>query len=60
MFAYDLEFIWININNVKGVHYRWHLDEHFTVVFMTKSFCSGATEVRKVYTNIACNFRDGP
>ncbi len=23
------------IKNVKGVHYSWHLDEQFTVVFMT-------------------------
>ncbi len=36
-FAYDFEFILINIKNVKGVHYRWHLDEHFTVVFMIVS-----------------------
>ncbi len=49
-----------NIKNVQGVHYSLHLDEQFTVVFMTKSFCSNAIEVRKVYTNIACNFRDGP
>ncbi len=26
----------------------------------SKSFCSYAIEVRNVYTNIACNFRDGP
>ncbi len=37
IFAYDLEFILINIKNVKGAHYRWHLDEHFTVVFMIVS-----------------------
>ncbi len=27
----------INIKNVKGVHYSLHLDEQFTVVFMTVS-----------------------
>ncbi len=27
----------INIKNVKGVHYSWHLDVQFTVVFMTMS-----------------------
>ncbi len=32
MFAYDLEFIWININNVKDVHYSWHLDEQLQFV----------------------------
>ncbi len=29
--------ILINIKNVKGVHYSLHLDEQFTVVFMTVS-----------------------
>ncbi len=37
IFTYDLQFIVINIKNVKGVHYSWHLDEHFTVIFMTVS-----------------------
>ncbi len=36
-FTYDLQFILINIKNVKGVHYSLHLDEQFTVVFMTVS-----------------------
>ncbi len=35
--TYDLQFILINIKNVKGVHYSWHLDVQFTVVFMTVS-----------------------
>ncbi len=35
--TYDLQFILINIKNIKGVHYSWHLDEQFTVVFMTVS-----------------------
>ncbi len=37
IFTYDLQFILINIKNVKGVHYSWHLDLQFTVVFMTES-----------------------
>ncbi len=37
IFTCDLQFILINIKNVKGVHYRWHLDEQFTVVFMSVS-----------------------
>ncbi len=36
-FTYDLQFILINIKNVKGVHYSCHLDVQFTVVFMTVS-----------------------
>ncbi len=36
-FTYDLQFILINIKNVKGVHYSLHLDEQLTVVFMTVS-----------------------
>ncbi len=39
-FTYNLVFILINIKNVKGVHYSWHLDEQFLIIFMTKSFCS--------------------
>ncbi len=45
IFTYDLQVILINIKNVKGVHYSWHLDEQFTVCFMTKSFCSNAIEL---------------
>ncbi len=53
IFTYDLQFILINIKIVKGVHYSWHLVEHFTVVFYDcKSFSLNAIEVRKVYTNI--------
>ncbi len=37
IFTYDLQVIWINIKNVKGVHYSWHLDEQFTVCFVTVS-----------------------
>ncbi len=37
IFTYDLQFILINIKNIKGLHYSWHLDEQFTVVFMTVS-----------------------
>ncbi len=35
---------------------RWTL---YSCFYDCKSF-SDAIEVRKVYTNIACNFRDGP
>ncbi len=33
----DLQFILTNIKIVKGVHYSWHLDVQFTVIFMTVS-----------------------
>ncbi len=36
---------------------RWTVNSCF---YDCKSFSSDAIEVRKVYTNIACNFRDGP
>ncbi len=36
---------------------RWTL---YSCFYDCKSFSSDAIEVRKVYTNIACNFRDGP
>ncbi len=35
----------INIKNVKAVHYSWHLDVQFTVVFMTASHSYGANFV---------------
>ncbi len=35
--TYDLQCILINIKNVKGVHYSWHLDVQFAGVFMTVS-----------------------
>ncbi len=37
IFTYDLQFILINIKDVKGVHYSWQLDDQFTVCVMTVS-----------------------
>ncbi len=37
IFTYDLQFILINIKNIKGVHYSWHLDNQFSVCFITVS-----------------------
>ncbi len=36
---------------------RWTL---YSCFYDCKSFSWDAIDVRKVYTNIACNFRDGP
>ncbi len=46
IFTYDLQFILINIKNIKGVHYNLHLDEQFYSCFYDcKSFSSNAIEL---------------